>query len=77
MVFYVYLYHIILVIAAHPHSRAYIYSAPGQLFLSRAVNYCPLLLGGYGARTRGVYQHLTLNGTILYFVLPTVVDAVS
>ena len=25
-------------------------------------HYCSPLLGGYGARTRGVYQHLTLNG---------------
>ena len=28
------------------------------------------LLGGYGARTHGVYQHLTLNGNTFYFVFP-------
>jgi len=32
------------------------------LSLLHLVTSCPPLLGGYGALTRGVYQHLTLNG---------------
>ena len=32
------------------------------LSLLHLVTSCPSLLGGYGALTRGVYQHLTLNG---------------
>ena len=33
------------------------------LFLLPLVTSCPPLLGGYGALTHGVSQHLTLNGT--------------
>ncbi len=33
------------------------------LFLLHLVISCLPLLGGYGALTHGVYQHLTLNGT--------------
>jgi hypothetical protein len=32
------------------------------LFFHRITHYCSPLLGGSGARTHGVYQHLTLNG---------------
>jgi hypothetical protein len=34
------------------------------LFLLDLVTSCLPLLGGYGALTRGVYQHLTLNGKL-------------
>ena len=61
IVFYIFPHHI-----THPHSRASIFFFTWPTVYN---NYCSLL-GGYGARTHGVCQHLTLNGTLIISYRP-------
>ena len=58
-----------LVVAAHPCSPASIFFGTWSTVYN---NYCSPFLGGYGARTRGVFKHHTLNGIIFCsFYRPT------